>query len=69
MKNPCELCLIRPMCLIPCDKLNEYTRYVVKIEEFDKIPNHIKYWMDYHELRPHVVRLYYIEHARKENEE
>ena len=57
------------MCLIPCDKLNEYTRYVVKIEEFDKIPNHIKYWMDYHELRPHVVRLYYIEHARKENEE
>lgn len=50
MKNPCENCLIRSVCIIPCVELNKFA-HKVSVDEDTFL------WLNEFELRPRIICL------------
>jgi hypothetical protein len=58
LKNPCETCLIKAICMTPCDSLNKYCCEVLNSISI-KTNSTLWYeiWMKEYEIRPAVLSL------------
>jgi hypothetical protein len=54
MKNPCEECLVRPICTTVCKPLIAFSVEVLKDKGLYKIST----WMSKYEVRPRIKKAY-----------
>lgn len=50
IENPCENCIVKVMCITPCDELNEFAREVLTSTNYDE-------WLKKYECRSRVLGL------------
>ena len=49
-ENPCKNCVVKAICMIPCDELNDFAREVSTNTKYDE-------WLKKYECRPRVLDL------------
>ena len=57
-KNPCEKCIVKPICTISCDELINFSRKILSSRNLMPTWNtwH-NYWIENYECRPRIKEL------------
>ena len=55
MENPCEKCLVKAICMHPCENLNNFAN---SVGLRDSIECNYNNWIEFYECRPRVLHLY-----------